>query len=164
MVHKLGRRGDTIVEVLIAIAVLSSVLGITYSIVNQNMLTMQDNSERTTASKLAQTQIERLRDDYAEFTGSDLDDYVRTRILSGGALSRGFCFTGDPTDLYADGDRLTNLNDAYPAGFPGQCIMQGGLYYVSVEYNEIDDNFLIRVRWDSIRGGQSEIVMGYRVK
>src|SRR5690606_39104613 len=53
--------GDTIVEVLIAIAVVSSVLAITYSIMNRNLLTMRDNQERTEAMKLAQGQIEALR-------------------------------------------------------------------------------------------------------
>lgn len=53
--------GDTIVEVLIAIAVVSSVLAIAYSTMNRNLQIMRNNQERTQAVRVAQDQIETLK-------------------------------------------------------------------------------------------------------
>ena len=56
-----SQRGDTIVEVLIAMAVASSVLGITYATMNRNLLITRGAQERTEAAKLAQGQLEILK-------------------------------------------------------------------------------------------------------
>jgi prepilin-type N-terminal cleavage/methylation domain-containing protein len=55
------QRGDTIVEVLVAVAIISSVLGLAYATMNRNLQSIRDNQERTEASKLAQGQIELLK-------------------------------------------------------------------------------------------------------
>lgn len=54
-------RGDTIVEVLIAIAVLGSVLGSASIIVNKNVKTNLATQERAQAVKLAERQLELFR-------------------------------------------------------------------------------------------------------
>lgn len=61
LIKRFNQRGDTIVEVLIAIAVISSVLGTSYAIVNRNSKSYQQVSERTEALKLAEDQLEQLR-------------------------------------------------------------------------------------------------------
>lgn len=61
LIKKLGQRGDTIVEVLIAIAVVSGVLATSYAIVNSNTRSSQQASERVEALKLAEEKIELLR-------------------------------------------------------------------------------------------------------
>jgi prepilin-type N-terminal cleavage/methylation domain-containing protein len=53
--------GDTIVEVLIAIAVVSLVLTSAYMVTNKNAQTMQAVQERTQAQKLVERQIELIR-------------------------------------------------------------------------------------------------------
>lgn len=59
--RRLGQRGDTIVEVLIAIAVVTGVLATSYAIVNYNSRSYQTGSERVEALKVAEQQIEKLR-------------------------------------------------------------------------------------------------------
>jgi prepilin-type N-terminal cleavage/methylation domain-containing protein len=55
------QRGDTIVEVLIAIAIASLMLAGGYSITTQNLRSLQDANERSQALQLAQKQVELLR-------------------------------------------------------------------------------------------------------
>lgn len=58
---KRGQRGDTIVEVLISIAVASMVLASAYAITNRNVTTTQDTQEHNQALQIAQQQVEGLR-------------------------------------------------------------------------------------------------------
>jgi prepilin-type N-terminal cleavage/methylation domain-containing protein len=55
-----SQRGDTLVEVLIAITVVSMVLVAAYTTTTRNVNTMQDTQEHSEALQLAQTQIEYL--------------------------------------------------------------------------------------------------------
>lgn len=54
-------RGDTIVEVLIAIAVVSLVLGGAYVTTNKSLLATRAAEERGNALKLAESQVEQLK-------------------------------------------------------------------------------------------------------
>lgn len=56
-----SERGDTIVEVLITIAVVSLVLGGAYVTTNRSLLATRSAQERSIALKLAESQIERLK-------------------------------------------------------------------------------------------------------
>lgn len=57
----LAERGDTIVEVLIAIAVVSLILGGAYVTTNRSLLATRSAQERSIALKLAESQIERIK-------------------------------------------------------------------------------------------------------
>lgn len=61
MLRKLDKKGDTIVEVLIAIAIVSLTLTAAYSITIKNVNAIQDNQERIQAQHLVETQIEAIR-------------------------------------------------------------------------------------------------------
>jgi Tfp pilus assembly protein PilV len=53
--------GDTIVEVLIATAIISLILATAYTITSRNTLNLQNNAERVQAQHLVEGQIEALR-------------------------------------------------------------------------------------------------------
>lgn len=137
-----NQAGDTIVEVLIAIAVVSSVLGIAYSIMNQNLHTIRDNQERSEASKIAQGQLELLRvaSSRADFAANTAPTY--------------FCFVGSA----ATTNTVGNIADVSTYG---SCT-QSGIHRYFIEKNS-SGGFTVTVRWDKIGGGTSEIVMAYRV-
>lgn len=65
MLRKLSRRkdkrGDTIVEVLIAVAIVSAVLVTAYAVTNRNIQSSQAAQEQSYAQKIAQRQVELLR-------------------------------------------------------------------------------------------------------
>ena len=54
------QRGDTIVEVLFAMAIIGLTLGIGYGIANRAIITGRDAQEQTEASKFAEAQLEKL--------------------------------------------------------------------------------------------------------
>jgi prepilin-type N-terminal cleavage/methylation domain-containing protein len=58
---KRRERGDTIVEVLIVIAVVSLILGGAYVTTNRSLQATRSAQERSIALKLAETQLERLK-------------------------------------------------------------------------------------------------------
>ena len=73
---KLGSRqeGDTIVEVLIAIAIVSLVLTGAYIVTNKNTAAMQGTQERVQAQHVAEGQIEALRAQNGLTTSGDCFD------------------------------------------------------------------------------------------
>src|SRR5258706_10324416 len=58
---KLSYTGDTIVEVLIAVAVVGSVLGGAFAASNRSQRSTQQAQEHTTALKIAESQVELLK-------------------------------------------------------------------------------------------------------
>ena len=74
-----NQRGDTIVEVLFALAILGAVLGSSYVVVSRNVITNRTAQERLQAVKIAESQFEKLKIKVA----SDDTMYDRT----------GFCLT-----------------------------------------------------------------------
>ena len=58
---KWNSRGDTIIEVLFAMAIIGVVLGAAYATASRNLQTSQLTKERTQATNLAESQIEQLK-------------------------------------------------------------------------------------------------------
>jgi len=75
-------RGDTLVEVLIAILVVTVVLVAGYVTTTQNIDTMQDTQEHSEALQLAQTQLEYLHDSTAQPTAGN-ECFVAVGALNG---------------------------------------------------------------------------------
>ena len=145
-------RGDTIIEVLIAIAVVSSVLGITYSIMNKNIQTTRDNQERSEASKIAQGQLELLRTAWFSVPVSKFTSQVAVG---------NFCMKEDMTSA-----NVSNPNQLDDLGYDLSCI-KDDLYYHFIAKNNADINnlsYTVTVRWNHLGGGRSEIVMAYKVQ
>ena len=59
--HSIKQRGDTIVEVMLALTVIGMALGVSYGIANRSLATGQLAQERTEALKLAESQLEILK-------------------------------------------------------------------------------------------------------
>lgn len=97
MFRRLFKRenGDTIVEVLIAMAILALVLGGAYYTANQSFRNDRDSQEHSEALTVAQTQIEALR------------TYVLTQSQS---------FTSDGDCLNTTGPSLTPTGPCYMSG------------------------------------------------
>lgn len=57
----LSQRGDTIIEVLIAIAVISSVMGGAFVMTNRSLQNSRDAQERVNATKLVESQVEQVK-------------------------------------------------------------------------------------------------------
>lgn len=146
---KLNRsaKGDTIVEVLVAIAVMSTVLAGAYAISNRNSSAIRQAQEHAEALQIAQTQVEQLK---VLALISNTDIFSRTANPG-----NGFC-TFNP----GSGD-LEEYDDSDPSN---KCIVNNGIdYRVSISRENTaapQYKFTVRVRWDSINGpaGQEDNV------
>ncbi len=67
----LNQRGDTLVEVMIVITVLSVVVVAAFSVANHAVAASRDAKEHTEALKLAETQLELLKS-YAQIAGNNV--------------------------------------------------------------------------------------------
>lgn len=111
-----NQRGDTIVEVLIAIAVIGSVLGTSYAIVNRNAKSYQQINERTEALKLAEGQMESLR--------------TLSHLVSGD-----FCIRDGSVVTGAAMETGCVIDDRYNIKVTGAA---SGLYITTVEWDSIN--------------------------
>jgi len=112
---KLKQRGDTIVEVMMAMMVVGLSLGVAYGIANRATLTGRNAQERTEALKVAEAQIELLKSNLAA------DASTRPDYTDGSPSS--FCITAADPEVDADataGSACDNVN--------------GSLYSITLEY------------------------------
>jgi prepilin-type N-terminal cleavage/methylation domain-containing protein len=96
---KLGQKGDTIIEVMISLAILSFVLGGAYYTANQSYRNIRDSQEHSEATNIAQTEIEDLRQYGPSFNGGT------DQCLTDDAGS----VQAQTTDCYVE-----NTNQTYP--------------------------------------------------
>jgi len=148
--RKLNQRGDTIVEVLIAITVVSMVLGGAYTTTNRSLLASRSAQEQGVAIKLVEGQLEQLK--------------ALADIPAGLASAPGsFCIlpvSGTPT-----------LVSTASAGAPCSLNNQGTTatatdqpaYKITIT-EPTPDNFKISNTWTNVTGSQTDYVeMSYRI-
>lgn len=136
------QRGDTIVEVLIALAVLGAVLGGAYVVVNRNVRSNQSSQERIQAVKVAESQFERLK-------------IVAANDPS--ALSwTNFCMT--PTNTRANTgqpDCLVDANGVPTTAAPNFRVLIERVAWVAIPgpgNSQAGSRFRATITWDAFRG------------
>jgi prepilin-type N-terminal cleavage/methylation domain-containing protein len=144
------QRGDTIIEVLIAVAVVSSVLGITYAAMNRNMLIIRSSQERTEAVKLLQGQIEALRQ--MSIASPSLLPAANVNFCMKADGSAPTVISGSPVALDADNW----------ANYIGVCT-SNSLYHTVITTTD-GATYKFYARWDRLGGnGRDEIIMVYKI-
>jgi len=151
--RNLGQAGDTIIEVLIAIAIVSSVLGIAYATMNRGLKQARDIQERTEALKLLQGQVESLR--FLDESGVTLP--ANTFCIDGSPPNpvTGFTGTTPPTAATVDVDDFN--------GYPDQCV-QEDFYHLAIYRDGADPRlYHFSAHWDQVGGGaRDQINLVYR--
>lgn len=150
-------KGDTIVEVLIAMAVVAVVLGGAYSSANKSFANTRAAQERGEALKVAESQLESLNTLYKNRTVNIYD-----------SINNVFCLDNTPARVTIVGydpaavPLLTTDFGRYPA----ECLKQGR-YHVSITYTQTsptaDDNFNVVVKWERFNGGRDQLNAVYRL-
>lgn len=145
-----NQRGDTIVEVLIAIGIVSLVLTTAYNMSNRNKQTMQNTREQTQAQKLVEGQIELLRE---QENPSNMSDKCFVRVAStaseddeGGGGFESQSTSGDNCVVDANGYQAV---DGY----------SGAKYSLSIKYSS--SVYTIKATWDKLGGGTGNVTMYY---
>jgi type II secretory pathway pseudopilin PulG len=146
----LRERGDTIVEVLIAIAVASAVMGSAFVLVNRTSRNVRQSQEHAEALKLVEGQLELLKE----------------RIKSGDSNPAGgadFCFdAASATPLTP----VTPASDARCQVAPGP----GSLYQYALKLHRHPApdprgglQYVISADWDSVVSGRDHVDVVYKV-
>ncbi len=138
-----NNRGDTIVEVLLAIAVVSAVLGGAYVSANRSSNNTRQAQERSEASKLVEAQLEQLK----QATQNDPTFFTLPAATT-------YCLDG-------------SLNRQLNPDTNAACVAPGGRYRLKIERN--GNSFTAMAHWDrfgggaSGGGGQEEVKIVYRL-
>jgi Tfp pilus assembly protein PilV len=144
---KINESGDTIVEVLIAILILSLILSGAYVTSNNSLKNIRDAQERVQATSIAQGQAEELRAEASTlFANGNNNSY-----LSGPTT---FCFYNDTLTPTSSGK--CTINNLYDVAITGQ-----GPSPAPSNTNK----FKITINWNSISANQASdnLVIYYRV-
>jgi type II secretory pathway pseudopilin PulG len=143
-------RGDTIVEVLLAVLIIGAVLTGAYVTANQTLNANRASQERSEALKYVEGQLEHLK----------------ANIDTLGSQPGAFCFdknTGAFDGSFTDPAAHPNLgtdNFAYPAGCD-QGLVPGG-YHLSIRQS--GTTYTVNARWDGAgSSGRQQTTMYYRV-
>lgn len=123
--RKLSQRGDTIVEVMIATAIVSFVLVAAYVTANKNTLINQDTQERSQALQLATSQLE---------------------FLHNGTVASGGCF--NTTGTAVSGAACKVKSDGTPAGATDQ-----PAYTMAI--TGTGTTRTVQITWDSLLSGHT---------
>ncbi len=155
---KLGKRGDTIIEVLMAIVVISATLGTAFATINSGVKGTRSSQERAEALKIVESQIELLKS-------------ARANSVSGlYGRSRAFCVnkTGSNITIHEAFNPPGSVGDAQAqplTSYSNDCrnnSITGGYNY-SIE-EDASNVFVIRARWSSITGDRNDqIEIKYRM-
>jgi prepilin-type N-terminal cleavage/methylation domain-containing protein len=142
----LGQRGDTIVEVLIAIAILSTILVGAYVTANRSLTTERNAQEHTQALTIAQGQVEDL-------------------YSSGSLSSSDNCFgpdTGIPVSTICEVP-YNNQDSSATSTCPATVA-----YCYQIIDSEISPvgtkpvTYEVKVNWDALGGGKNSVQLYYR--
>lgn len=141
-------RGDTIVEVLISVTIISFILGAAYLLTSRSLQAGLAAREHTEALNYVQGQIERLKS-AKESTGTAEFDTTYH--------ATGYCLVADPTTnvvskkLTTDTNKVCNVDSDHPTG--------SGRYQLSTTYISSGSNidtFKFSATWERVGNGNQE--------
>jgi type II secretory pathway pseudopilin PulG len=142
---KLSQRGDTIVEVLISIGVVSLVLGGAFVVTNRSLQATREAQERQNSLKLVQGQLERIKG----VVSTTPDNLFGTGVPSS------YCITSTNTVVAAS-------NAACAVGPDGTPTSVEPIFHLSVTRST--NTFTVKNTWASTHGeGQNNVEMEYRL-
>ncbi|MDB5185218.1 MAG: hypothetical protein JWN38_1026 [Candidatus Saccharibacteria bacterium] len=169
---RLNQRGDTIIEVLVALTVLASALATAYVTSNKSLQMARDSQEHSEALLILQSQVEQARTIFSAQT-SDATNPLTTSTklycvdMTQPATPTIASFTGS---YNASGSTLLPLLTDDFNHYPTNCRKnsQAFSYNVSIQNqhtgapNIIGNTLVFTARWDKLGGGRDQVSLTYR--
>lgn len=141
------QRGDTIVEVLICVAIVSMILGGAYVTARRSSQGIRNSQEHAEALKLVQSQLEQIKSNAAEAQ----PDVFTTNM---------------PTFCMVDGQPVAGAQPQCRQSAAGTPATQEPIYRISVTRQP--DNgaakFAVQAEWDSVTGRPAQETLFYRLQ
>lgn len=141
--RELAERGDTIVEVLISIAIISLILGGAYVATNRSLIATHDAQERSDGLKLVESQIEQIKN----LVNTDPDEIF-------GSTPGAYCIASGAVMVSTDNACKVNAAGSYVAGSQPQ-------YNLSITRSS--NVFTVTNAWDGVTGRPASVQMKYRL-
>lgn len=141
--------GDTIVEVLIAVAIISLILAISYATTTRNTRSIQDAQERSQAIQIAQRQIELLKG--TKGTPNQINTATQKcfSAADGAPKASNGVDGNDNCEVAADGSKVTT------AGFEPA-------YHIAITGSS-STVYKVTITWDSLlNSSKDKLSMFYR--
>lgn len=152
--RRLNQAGDTIVEVLIAVLVLSTILAGAYQVASRATKENIQTQEHSQALQVAQGQLEILKSQPSNPTASPFCFSISTPNTAAP-------LTGDPAQL----NSTSYPSECQQALAGGSCAAGNTCFFVAVTrgYSSDPDLYTATVRWDGINGGTDQVSLTYRL-
>jgi Tfp pilus assembly protein PilV len=154
--------GDTIVEVIVVLAVLGLAVGISYATAHRSLLATRQAAENSQATALVQSQLETLKA-YSAITGDPAHDIYQT--ASSYCIDAAGAVVANPAIPATMPTSLTSDHSKYAAA----CTVNTP-YHIAIGYQKVDssgnliDTFTGRITWDDVQGsGQDTVTLVYRL-
>lgn len=157
--NKFSNRGDTIVEVMIVLAVLGFAISISFATANRSLLNARQAQENSEATAYVQSQVEALQTMAALSTA--------TTGIFDLTLTTPFCITDVTAALpYIEKTTLKNCDfETIPYSvliYP--CDRLASLVDTPCAVKTDNDTFIVRASWPDVFGGETDTVtMSYRI-
>ena len=160
--RSLNSAGDTIVEVLIVLAVLGLAMSISYATANRGLQKSRTAQEHSQALGIINSQIELLRSAFAKQSGGAIETQAATGpfclSVSGGNV---VATAIPPTGPNAFNENI-NLDPLTAAEYQGPC-RQENLYHISI-VGRGGGVYDVRVRWEGLgKQGRQQEELTYKI-
>lgn len=161
-----NNRGDTIVEVMIALMIISLILVGAYNVSNRSTREVRTSQEHSTLLLAIQGQIEQVRalardaEDTSSGVFSVSPKYFCIDMRSGSATY------GQRVDFPASMTTLPNGDHIDTSSYPDACKDIEGLYAIAINYNPPplgNNTFDFTGQWDTLGGAKGQEQLAYRV-
>jgi len=149
--YRSNERGDTIIEVMLAIAVVGMVLAAAYNIANRALMTGRYAQEQTEALKVAESQVEKLKYKASLFKQGDS---IGGTIFDTAAGTTSFCI--------ADDSNLSKVTVA-ASNYATDCALRSGLYTPKADYDAANNLFTVTVSWESPLVTNAKVEVAYKL-
>jgi type II secretory pathway pseudopilin PulG len=157
---KLRESGDTIIEVLLSMAVVSSVLSGAYVTVRRGLDNSRQAQERAEGLKVVESQLEQLKSS-ADSSNPTSPIFAPTTSINDFCMGPG----NVPINALAGAGRAPSLDAETPdfSNYVMDCKLNGppAGYNVSISRNAND--FTVRSRWNKAGGGKDQVQIIYRI-
>ncbi len=137
------QRGDTIIEVMIAVMVIGSVLVSAFTLTNRSTRIMRDAEEHAQANQLLQGQVERLRSVASQMQAGDFP------------VSNFFCFD--------DVGNLQALANSSTYGCLAGTYFTFSIEKLATHPGDLTTKFALDVQWDSVTGNKAAESITYKI-
>ena len=142
--------GDTIVEVMIAVVVVSSLLVGAFTVTTHNLTDVRDSEEHSEALQLLQGQVELLRND-APIAGT-----VPNTLPT--SLTTAFCLVGSTYKLVSSGGCQAGSNNLYKLS-----IICASFVACTGPSTTQTTTFTLSATWPALNGGNDSVFLTYKV-